>query len=84
MGRVLHEWPELKEVRFDLSALAVLDQASVASLQRAIDTTLAAGILLRVERYDARMARLMVARGIGVEHLGAPREPDVVPARTLH
>jgi len=84
MTRVLREWPDLKEVRFDVRALAVLDEASLASLERAIETTSAAGIQLRVDGYDARMARFLVGRGISVQHLGAPRGAYVEPTRTLH
>lgn len=84
VGRVLREWPALKEVRFDVSALAVLDEASLASLQRAINTTSAAGIRLRVDGYDTRMAHFLLAGGISAEHLGATRDAYVGPARTLH
>jgi hypothetical protein len=84
VGPVLREWPELKEVRFDVSALAVLDEASLASLQRAIKTTAAAGIRLRVDGYDTRMAHFLVAGGISARHLGAARDAYVGPARTLH
>jgi len=82
MARVLREWPDLKEVRFDVSALTVLDEASLASLKRAIETTSAAGIQLRVDGYDVRMARFLMGRGIGAQHLGAPRRAYVGP--TLH
>lgn len=84
MARVLREWPDLKEVRFDVSALAVLDEASLASLERAIETTFAAGIQLRVDGYDVPMARFLMGRGISAQHLGAPRATYVGPTRTLH
>jgi hypothetical protein len=84
MTRVLREWPDLKEVRFDISALAVLDEASLASLERVIETTSAAGIQLRVDGYDARMARFLVGRGISLQHLGAPRSACAGLTRTLH
>lgn len=84
MGRVLREWPELKEVRVEVTALAVLDEASVASLTRAIETTSAAGVQFRIDGCDARMARFLVSRGIGVEHLGVLRQAYAGPPRTLH
>jgi hypothetical protein len=84
VGRVVHEWPELEEARFEIGALAVLDEASLASLARAIDTATAAGIRLRVDGYDARMSSLMLSRGMKAEHLGAPRNSEPEPARTLH
>jgi hypothetical protein len=84
VGRILHEWPELEEARFDIGALAVLDEASLASLARASATAAAAGIRLRVDGYDARMASLMLSRGMSAEHLGAPRNPGPEPARTIH
>jgi hypothetical protein len=84
MARVLREWPDLKEVRLDVNALSVLDERSLASLERAIGTTSAAGIQLRVDGYDVRMARLLLGRGIDIQHLGTPRAAYIGPTTTLH
>ena len=84
MQSLLREWPELAEVRVDLTALRTLDEASVASVKRAIATTVAAGVRLRFDGCDAHMARFLMVHGVGDEHLGPRRGVLVSALKTLH
>jgi hypothetical protein len=84
LSAVLREWPELKEVRLSIESLATLDEASIASLKGAITTASKARVRFRVDGYDIGMARLVMAGGIAVEHLGAPRAATTYPKDMLH
>ena len=84
LGAVLREWPELKEVRVSVASLAALDDASIASLKRAIETGSSARVQFRLDGYDVAMARLLIARGISAEHLGAPRSASSYTRQMLH
>jgi hypothetical protein len=84
MGVVLREWPELRGIRVDLTALSELDEASVASVRRAIETTTAAGVKLWFDGCDARLASLFIANGVDVKHLGSRREAWRESPETLH
>ena len=84
LASILRDWPELREVRIDLSGLSTLDEASVASLSRAIDTTTAASVALWFDGCDARMASFLLARGVEVRRLGSLRGASSESAETLH
>jgi hypothetical protein len=73
LGAVLREWPELREIRLSLAQLTQLDEASIASLKRAIQTAHQARVRFCVDGYDASMARQALRGGIDAEHLGVPR-----------
>jgi hypothetical protein len=73
MQSLLREWPELAEVRVDLTSLSTLDEASIASVKRAIETTVAAGVRLRFDGCDGHMAGFLLLRGVRGEHLGPLR-----------
>jgi hypothetical protein len=84
MSSVLREWPELREIRVDMRGLLVLDEASIASMKRAVQTTRACGVRLFFDGYDGPMAAFLLGRGVGAEHLGAPRQAGLIAAETLH
>ena len=84
LGVVLREWPELREIRLSVAQLSKLDDASIASLQSAIQTAARARVRFRLEGYDVSMARLALASGIDAQHLGAPRAAATRPRATLH
>jgi hypothetical protein len=81
---VVREWPELREIRVELGELSELDEASAASVTRAIGTTARAGVELRFDGCDARMAAFLVASGVELRHLGSLRGSLTPPAETLH
>jgi len=84
MSSVLREWPELREIRVDLQGLRVLDEASVASMKRAIQTTRASGVRLYLDGYDAPMEAFLRAGGVAAEHFGAPRRVALLASKALH
>ena len=84
LAAVLRDWPELREIRVDVSGLQTLDETSVASVTRAIDTTTAAGAELWFDGCDSRMASFLLARGVEVRRLGSLRAASSESAETLH
>lgn len=84
MGSVLREWPELREIRVDMRDLLVLDEASIASMKHAVQTTRARHVRLLFDGYDARMAASLLGGGLGTAHLGAPRQAPLTRSETVH
>lgn len=76
MASVMREWPELEEIRIDLGALSMLDEACVAPLSCATQAAATAGVELWLDGCDARMAAFLRARGVRLR-LGSLRgTPD--------
>lgn len=84
LGLVLREWPELREVRLDVEALAAFDDASIASLKAAIATAGSARVRFRIDGYSVNMACLALLQGIDARHFGRPRATSASAAPTLH
>lgn len=84
MRTILRESPDLREVRVDVTALPVLDEASIVTLKRAIEDASAARVRLRVDGWDASMKRLLLAHAVSADHLGQPRQDLSEGASTLH
>lgn len=73
LDTLLDEWPELREVRIDLAALPLLDEASALSVERALRTAAMTGVRLQLDGYDERMLHLLMRRGIRPQHFGNRR-----------
>jgi hypothetical protein len=84
MSSVLREWPELREIRVEMRGLLVLDEASIASMKHALQTTRASQVRLVFDGYDARMAASLLRGGVSAAHLGAPRQTPPATSHTVH
>jgi hypothetical protein len=84
MPSVIREWPELREIRVAMGAMTLLDEASAASVISAIRIAARAGVEIRLDGCDARMAEFLLARGVDTQHLGTRREATADSSETLH
>jgi hypothetical protein len=84
MPSLLREWPELREIRVELGSLRELDEASAASMICAIGTVASAGVEIRIDGCDARMAEFLLARGVDRQHLGSLRNTQINASETVH
>ena len=84
MPSVIREWPELKAIRVELSALSLLDEASAASVTCAIGSAASAGVEIWFDGCDSRMAAFLLARGVEMRRLGSLRDAHIESVETLH
>jgi hypothetical protein len=70
LNGLIRRWPELQEVRIDLTALDALGDEAIAALKRAIATISDSGVRVMLEGYSLRMLQALVSHGVSAEHLG--------------
>src|SRR5689334_19651640 len=61
---LLGKWPELTEIRIDLSTMDSLDDAAIAALKRAIRTLSARSIRVALDDFTLPMVQVLVIHGV--------------------
>jgi anti-anti-sigma regulatory factor len=70
---LLGKWPELAEIRIDLSTMDSLDDSAIAALEGAIRTLSARGIQVGLDGFTPSMVQVLLSHGISTEHIGVAR-----------